>query len=172
MPKELATADQKIARLAARQHGVVSIAQLIAAGLQPSAVTLRLNAGRLHRVYRGVYAVGHAALSNEGRWLAAVLVGGECAVLSHRSAAELWKLLPASGGPVEVTVPGRSGRAKRQGLRIHHSSSLLFAVTTRRDGIALTAPARTIADLQRTASPEDVRRAIRQANFVGLEFGQ
>ncbi|HET9120291.1 MAG TPA: type IV toxin-antitoxin system AbiEi family antitoxin domain-containing protein [Solirubrobacterales bacterium] len=85
--------DGAIARLAAHQHGVVSVQQLYAAGLSSSTVGDRVNAGRLHRVHRGVYAIGHPHLSDRGRWLAAVLASGKGAVLSHRSAGELWGIL-------------------------------------------------------------------------------
>jgi hypothetical protein len=85
--------DAGVARFAARQHGVVSVSQLLAAGLTRTAIARRVAARRLHPVFRGVYAVGHAGLSNEGRWIAAVLACGEGAALSHRSAAELWAML-------------------------------------------------------------------------------
>jgi hypothetical protein len=65
--------DQRVAELAGRQWGVVSLAQLRAAGLSYDAVRSRVRAGRLHRLHHGVYAVGHTVLRREGRWLAAVL---------------------------------------------------------------------------------------------------
>lgn|SRR5262245_1751979 len=68
--------DAVIAEIATRQHGVLSVMQLHAAGADSSAIKRRVAAGRLHRVHRGVYAVGHARLSNEGRWMAAVLTSG------------------------------------------------------------------------------------------------
>jgi predicted transcriptional regulator of viral defense system len=99
------SADAVIARIAGRQHGIVTLAQLVnEAGLTPRAVSHRVAADRLHRVYRGIYAVGHTALGNEGRWMAAVLACGEGAVLSHRSATELWGLLPPLEGRVDVTT--------------------------------------------------------------------
>ena len=78
-----------IARIAARQHGVVRYDQLRWAGLVPSAITRRVRSGRLHRLHRGVYAVGHTDLTREGKWIAAVFACGEGAVLSHESAAHL-----------------------------------------------------------------------------------
>jgi predicted transcriptional regulator of viral defense system len=99
MHQQLASPDRLVAQIAARQHGVVTFAQLLSAGLTPKGITRRVAAGRLHRLYRGVYAVGHAGLSSEGRWFAAVAACGERTVLSHRSAAELLRLLPAKTGP-------------------------------------------------------------------------
>ena len=83
-----AKADAAVAAIAARQHRVVTLTQLTEADLSQTQVRNRLRAGRLHRIHRGVYAVGHRGLSIEGRWMAAVLAGGPRAVLSHRSAAE------------------------------------------------------------------------------------
>ena len=77
--------DVLIARLASAQHGIVRLDQLRALGLDPRAVSKRVKHGRLHRVYRAVYAVGHAALSRDGEWLAAVLASGHGAALGARS---------------------------------------------------------------------------------------
>jgi very-short-patch-repair endonuclease len=102
--------------------------------------------------------------------MAAVLACGENAVLSHRAAAELWGLLPTRAGPVDVTIPAPAGRRTRDGIRIHRSSSLHIALVTRRNGIPVTAAARTIEDLRRTASTDEVRRATREAQFRGLDL--
>src|SRR5829696_8977999 len=79
-------ADWAVAALADRQHRVVGRRQLIAVGLTESGIRARLERGRLHALHRGVYAVGHRLVGREGRWVAAVMSGGESAVLSHRSA--------------------------------------------------------------------------------------
>jgi very-short-patch-repair endonuclease len=171
MPNKLANRERLIAAVAARQHGLVTRAQLIAAGTLPSGITDRVQAGRLHRVYRGVYAVGHPGLSQEGRWMAATLAYGEGAVLSHRSAAELWEMLPARAASIHVTVSGDGGRAKRPGIHVHRSGALLPSQTTQRTGVPVTKPARTLQDLRRVTSVDDVRRAIRQAEFLGLDLG-
>jgi len=97
------------------------------------------------------------------------------AAISHRSAAELWGLLSPRGGLVDVSVCGDPGRSRRTGIRIHRSQLLLPAAVTSRNGIPVTNPAKTISDLRqvsvgRTAlvAPRQLRRAIRQANFLGL----
>ncbi len=162
--------DARIAAVAARQHGVVSIAQLRECGLSPTAVRERLRAGRLHRMHRGVYAVGHVAPSNERRWMAAVLALGGDAVLSHRSAAALWNLLPPRDGSVDVSLLSRNGR-RRPGIRIHRPLSLQAQETSRLRNIPATSPARTLADLKAMVSARDWRRAVRQADFLGLCAG-
>jgi hypothetical protein len=82
-----------LSEFAARQHGVVTRQQLRALGLSDGAIQNRIAARRLHRIHRNVYAVGHAALSPDGRRMAEVLACGEGAVLSHRTAAMLWGLV-------------------------------------------------------------------------------
>jgi very-short-patch-repair endonuclease len=163
--------DAEIARIARRQHGVVSINQLYAVGLSKSAVWKRSRAGRLHSLHRGVYAVGHTAPNNDRRWMAAVLALGAGGVLSHRSAAALWELMRPRNGPVDVSLPSRNGRRRREGIRIHRPVLLKAPETTRRRGIPVTSPARTLADLRATVPAEDLRRAIRQADVLGLPTG-
>ena len=157
--------------IAARQHGVATISQLRRDGLSEDAVLERVRTGRLHRVHRGVYAVGHPALSIEGRWMAAVLACGDTAALSHISAAALWRLLDPRNGPVHVSVPGDGGRRRRSGIRVHRLVSLRPDQITRTRGIPVTTSARTIADLRREVTPATLRRAIRQAEVLGLRTG-
>src|SRR4051812_27919053 len=103
--------DHAIAALAARQYGIVTRRQLGDLGLSRDDIDYRVAVGRLRVIQRSVYAVGHDRLMPEGRWLAAVFAGGEEAVLSHRSAARLWGLLPHNG-QIEVTAP--TNRRKRE----------------------------------------------------------
>jgi len=97
------------------------------------------------------------------------------AALSHRSAAELWELLPPRNGRVHITIPGDGGKRNRGGIWLHRSRLLLPAAVTSRNGIPVTTPAKTIADLRRVSTgkrrliaPRELRRAIRQANVLGL----
>jgi very-short-patch-repair endonuclease len=147
MREERAQPDLVVARIASKQHDVVTAEQLRAAGITRSGITRRVQAGRLHRVHRGVYAVDTPALTREGRWMAAVLACGEDAVLSHASAAALWSISPASPTWAHVTVPGNGGRRQRKGIVLHRSTTLSPADTTRRRGIPVTAHARTMRDL-------------------------
>jgi very-short-patch-repair endonuclease len=171
MRKKAATRDVQMAALAEMQHGVVTRRQLLAVGIGDSAIFRRVQGGRLHRVHQGVYAAGHPVISQEGRWMAAVLACEPDAVLSLRSAAEHWGLLKPQGGLVHVSVPTSSGRERREGLRIHRCHSLQPDETTWRHRIPITTPARTIADLRGTVPPEQYRRAVRQAEVKGLQTG-
>jgi len=162
-----ATADRRLAGIAQRQHGIVTGAQLAEVGIDKDGLHRRVQAGRLHRLHRGVYAVGHRSLSWRGLWLAAVLAVGEDAVLSHTSAVALWRFLRPIPGPVHVTVSGDGGRKKRRGLRIHRSRTLRPRDITRRHRIAVTVPARTIDDIRGEVDDYLFRRALRQAELAG-----
>ena len=85
-----------MAAVAGRQHGHVTRRQLQELGFDDASVSRRLKAGRLHRVYPGVYAVGHRRNAAIDRAAAAVLACGQGAVLSHASAAALWGFAQAA----------------------------------------------------------------------------
>jgi hypothetical protein len=156
--------DGAIAWLATRQHGVVSRAQLLAAGFGADAIQHRIVTQRLHPVFRGVYAAGHARLTRQGRWMASVLAAGEGAVLSHRSAAALWGLRQTNGR-VEVTIrPGRRGPPR---LTVHRSS-LPFDEVTEHDGIPVTTVSRTLLDSAAGMRPDQIERMLREAEFLRL----
>jgi very-short-patch-repair endonuclease len=141
---------------------VVSHAQLVWAGLTPSTISRRVREGWLHRVYRGVYAVGHRKLTREGRWMAAVLACGPGAVLSHESAAHLWGVSPTSPSIIHVTVRSTNGRKKRRGIRIHYATTLRSADGALRHN---TSHARTLRDLG--YGPEPTKSQLERA-FLSL----
>jgi very-short-patch-repair endonuclease len=187
------TPDARLAKIAARQHGVVTLGQIEEAGITREAAYKRARRGRLHRLHRGVYAVGHRAPSWRGRWMAAVLACGEGAVLSHHSAAALWDLLRPIEGAVHVSIPTTSGLKKRRGIHLHRCPSLSTPtsrepspspsslpseggrgrrLTTYRHNIPVTTIQRTIDDLRvsRLLPPHLLRRAIRQAEHKGVHL--
>lgn len=116
-----APVDAGVAVLAERQYGIVSRWQLLALGMSSSQIQDRVAASQLHRIHRGVYAVGHRKLTLKGHWMAAVLTGGPEALLSHRAALALWELRRSESGLIDVTVPSRGGRRGVQGVRVHRS---------------------------------------------------
>lgn len=157
--------DQAIGALADQQYGVVTLSQLRGLGLSPSSVRDRVAAGRLRRLYRGVYAFGHAALRPEGRILAAVLACGPGAVASHRAAADLRGLLQSARASVDVTSPGRAPR-RRNGIDVHGSRTLAPADITAVRGIPCTSVARTLLDLADVVDRRRLERACEQAEIL------
>lgn len=184
MVRKPAPIDLRIAAVARTQHGIITTRQLLAAGLSTAAISKRVRNGRLHRLHQGIYAVGHLGIDEKSHWMAAVLACGPGAVLSHGAAAVHWQLLRPLEGPVDVTVPTHSGRERRRGIRIHRCATLgaTFQTTgsqtrpaplvTVRDRIPVTTVARTLVDIRATLAPYLVRRAIRQAEFLGLALGE
>jgi len=160
--------DRRIAEIAAHQHGVVSLNQLLAAGLGRGAIAHRGRAGRLHSVHRRVYAVGHPRLAREGRWLAATLACGEGALLSHRSAAARWELRPSAANIVDVTLTSRAGRKPRPGIQIHRPCVLDDADRASHRGIPVTSVPRTLVDLAETVSQTSLARAVERAEALRL----
>jgi very-short-patch-repair endonuclease/predicted transcriptional regulator of viral defense system len=138
------------------QHGVVTRAQLRALGLSPEAIKSRVRRGTLRRLHVGVYAPGHAALRDEGRWLAAVLACGEGATLSHLSAARLWGFSSVPADPaVHVTVART--HVGRPGVVVHRAR-LTGADRTVRRGVPVTTPARALVDLADVVPVAQLRR--------------
>ena len=149
--------------LAGRQHGIVARWQLIELGFGPRSIEHRVAHGRLHLVMRGVYAVGWPRLTEKRRWMAAVLACGEGAALSHRSAAALWGIGGEKRGRIDVSVRRRC-ELRRPGLRIRGRPTLAAKDVVRRDGIPVTAVARTLVDLATELDPLGIERAVNEAD--------
>jgi hypothetical protein len=150
---------------------VVTLPQLQLLGLGKGGVAKRAREGRLHRIHRGVYAVGRPALTLRGRWMAAVLAYRPGAVLSHRSAAALHGLRPDHRAKIDVSVPGRCAR-RRPGIDVHVTSTLTEADITTVHGIPCTTVARTLVDLGDVAPARAVEQAVDQAEVLRLFDGR
>jgi very-short-patch-repair endonuclease len=133
-------------------------------GLGRGAIEDRVARGSLHPVYRGVYAVGHGLLSRHGRWMAAVLAAGPDAVLSHRSAAELWGIRNSARSPIEVIAPRQR---RRPGIQARHIV-LPPDETTVEHGIPVTNPARTLFDLAAVVTQQQLEHALNEAEIRRL----
>jgi predicted transcriptional regulator of viral defense system/very-short-patch-repair endonuclease len=164
MREEVRT-HQRLATLAAKQHGVVSARQLQRLGYSTAAVGRAKQAGRLHRVHRGVYAVGHARLTAHGRCLAAVAACGRGALLSHASAAWLWGLL--SPCPTEVDVTAATRRHRRNSIRVHFAT-LTDEDRSKSEAVPVTAVPRTLLDLAATGRHSRLDHAVQQAERLDL----
>lgn len=156
--------DAFIAWLAERQHGVVATWQLLAAGLTHREIEVRLRKRQLHSIYRGVAAVGHTTISQEGRWMAGALAGGPGAALSHRAAGAHLQLCRWRGAP-EVTVP--TWRRSTPRLRFH-SSALPVDEVGIRGGIPITTVPRTLLDLASILDRRGLERALNEAEVRQL----
>ncbi len=129
------------------------------------AIEERLRLGRFHSVHRGVYAVGHRALTWHGRVMAAVLACGRGAVLSHRSAAQIWGLLPRRAIAIEVTKP----KAVRGGRGIRPHQAVLLADEIRDvDGIPVTSAPRTLLDVAAIVDEHELESAWNEMEVRGL----
>lgn len=155
--------DLAIGALAERQHGVVRRRQLLELGVGSGAIDRRLKLGRLRPVHRGVYTIGHRLLTQDGRWMAAVLACGPHAVLSHRAAAALWGM--RGHIRTEVTVPG--GQRGRSGMTVHRAALPPDERTTHR-GIPTTTVPRTLLDLSAVVKRNELRGALREAEHQRL----
>jgi Transcriptional regulator, AbiEi antitoxin/Protein of unknown function (DUF559) len=151
--------------LASRQHGVVTREQLLRLGVRPQGIKHRLARGRLHRVHRGVYAVGRPDLIRDGEWMAAVLACGDGAAISHATAAALWGIR-RDQGPIEVSVP-RSRTPVRPGIVVHRRRRIGAELTTRR-GIPVTTPVRTLVELALRLDRDRLEAAISEADKLDL----
>jgi very-short-patch-repair endonuclease len=176
MGRESRRNPAEIWRLAARQHGVISRRQLLSAGLSCDQIDTRIGRGRLHRTWRGVYAVGRPQLTLRGWWMAAVLACGDHALLSHDSAAALWAIrtmkkdLKAENRPppeIHLSVLGPSSHSRPR-IRIHRRTALPPGDRTQRDGIPVTSPARTRIDLGARLNAPELESAVNEADKLGL----
>jgi very-short-patch-repair endonuclease len=161
------TSSTKVWELAARQHGVVARAQLISLGYRAQAIKRRVASGRLHPVWRGVYAVGRPQLGRHGLWMAAVLTCGAGAALSDGSAGALLGIVRDSR-VIEVTVPVSVARRGRVGIAIHRRATLAAEDVTDHLGIPVTSAIRTLVDLASRLDNERLERAIGEADKLDL----
>ncbi len=162
--------------LADRQHGVVTHAQLRGLGMGGEAIRHRVASGRLHRLTRGVYAVGRPGLTDRGRWMAAVSACGLLALLSHRSAAALHGIRRRWSDPVEVVIPSHLVR-RRHGVHVYRRRPLRADVPDGTadllrpqvvDEIPVTSPVVTLVDLATCLPRGQLEAAINEADHRGL----
>jgi very-short-patch-repair endonuclease len=140
---------------------------LLDLGYSSKAIDHRIARGRLHPIWRGVYAVGRPDVTPRGRWMAAVLSCGRDAVLSHTSAAALWGIGSERRGKVEVSVPARVARSRPR-ILVHRRANLTSGDVTRYDGIPVTSPVPTLVDFATCVSRDRLEAAVSEADRLDL----
>jgi putative AbiEi antitoxin of type IV toxin-antitoxin system len=168
MPRVGAQSEQRaaaLASLAGSQHGIVEYRQMIRLGFTRREIQGMVRRQRLHRIHRGVYAVGHPRLTREGRYMAAVLACGPDAVLSHWSAAAVWGLLRPLEQVIAISAPAH--HRGPDGVKFHWTRKLDSRDRTIRDGIPVTTVPRTVLDLAALSNEPMVTRAANQADRGG-----
>ena len=160
-PKGPNRRDWVAGEIADRQHGVVTRWQLLAAGLSRRVIDGAIAAGRLRLLFRGVYTVGHAAVSPDGWCQAALLACGDESALGHRTACMKWSLRRTDLFPLSVIVPGDRGRKhdriQARRVKLDRRDWVAF------DGLRVTTPARTIVDMAGELSPTEMRELVERA---------
>jgi very-short-patch-repair endonuclease len=149
--------------LAARQHGVVSRAQLLAIGFSAKTIQRRLADARLHILWRGVYAVGRPDISRHGRLLAATLACGPDAFISHWSAAELWEIMASRPGPIHVSVIAAYDR-RLSGITVHRRVALSAGDVTESHRVPATTATRTLIDIATSSPRSQLEAAVNEAD--------
>jgi hypothetical protein len=154
-------------RLARAQHGVLTRSDLLRLGFSAKGIKHRVATGRLHPLASGTYAVGRPELSPRGRWMAAVLVCGDGAALSHRSAAELWGIGYEEKGRIDVSIRRRS-MIRRAGVKVRARPTLGAGSLVVRFGIPVTHPVQTLIDVATELKPLRLERAVNEADKLDL----
>lgn len=152
-------------RLARRQDWVISGEQLRTLGFSPEAIQHRLDCGRLHPIWPDVFAVGRPAVTDRGRWTAALLACGEDAALSHESAGTYCGICRGGTAPVHISVP-TDRRIRLEGIQAHRRE-LMPPVTTI-DGIRVIVPLFTVIDLAAHLDHEALTRAVNEADRLKI----
>jgi very-short-patch-repair endonuclease len=160
--------EELVAGIAARQHGVVTRAQLLEAGLTGRTIQGRLESGRLRPLHHGVYLAGPLA-PPLARELSAVLACGAGARASHRTAAALWEFAPRphEAHPVEVKVPNHRV-IRRPGIQVYRALEPWTRAPAAARGVPVTDPTETLLDLAAVLPAAELERTVARAERAGL----
>jgi predicted transcriptional regulator of viral defense system len=158
----MAKSDAKVrlGRVASRQWGRVTWAQIRELGVPEAIITAWLRAGYLHRIHPRVYAIGHRAPSVGADLAAALLYAGPGAMLSHATAAWWLGLIDDRPSTIHVSTPRRC--RSRRGLRVHQRRE---CTRVWHRGMPVTSVARTLLDYGSQASLSRTRKALANAEY-------
>lgn len=157
--------DRQIAWVAARQEQLITPEQLREIRLASPAITKRVRAGQLFFVHRGVLALHPPPYSDSQRYRAAMLATGPRSHVAGWAAAHLRRL--TERGPARVEVISPSGRGRQLEGVVVHRAEVTSADRITVNGIRCTNAARTIVDLARTTSTDDLEDLLLAADSMG-----
>lgn len=158
-----ATHEVSVADLARPHHGIVTFAELDAAGYSESEIRTMVDKGYLHRLRRGVFAVGHLALGDDARRMAMVRCAGDGAALTQFSAGACWQITRRHDHVVEIVVP--RDRHRFAGVSITVDTRLPSTAFTRYRNTPILTPTWTIVSLARRMGPGSLTRVLREASY-------
>ena len=159
--------DRKLAAVALAHHGIITLADVEAAGGNHNYVQARIDAGRWTVVHRGVYRLAGVAETYEAQVFAAICAAGPGAVASHFCAARLHGIGFARAIPELSIARGRFHRPKA--ITVHTSTDLESSSIVHIAGcIPTTDPNRTLLDLARRLRPNSLRHAVNDARRARL----
>ncbi len=162
MAAQVRKAELVIGVVASRSHGVVTRAELLAAGLTRHQIERCLRTGTLLAVHRGIYRVGHRAPNVLASYLAAVRAGGERALLADGAAGHVFGLLKGRPPPPAIVAPGER---RIPGVLVRRERGLSPADGTTFRAIPITTVPRTLVDLASILDFGDLARACHEAGI-------
>lgn len=134
-----------VTAVAAEQWGLVSTAQVDAAGCPPRTLERAIELGLLSRYRRGVYLTSGAPASVYQPILAACLAGGPSTVASFLASIWLWDFSQVRPDHLEVTTVLAPTRDLSD-VRVHTTSKLLPGDVDRRHRVPVTSAPRSALD--------------------------
>jgi predicted transcriptional regulator of viral defense system len=152
------------------QSGYFTSEQARAHGVSRQLLNHHVKQGRFGQIRRGLYRIRSFPSSQHDdireKWMA---VGPEKAIVSHESALALLELSDNIPDKVHLLVPRRyRGLRPPPGVLLHTFPDAEKVATLHRDGMTVTAPARTLVDVADELQPEQAEMAARQALSRGL----
>ena len=159
--------EGRVAALATAQGGVVGRRQVFLVGATHDWIAVRLRGRRWHPLHRGVYAVGHEALTVRGRAIGALLAAPPGALLADRTAAAIWEIGQDDLSLPHLLLPAAT-KVRPATLVAHRSRHIPRTDRRTRHGLPLTSPERTLLDMAETSAPAETARALREARVSGL----
>lgn len=161
-PYRVRIAEVRLVELAERQEGLLSRAQLDKL-LSGGQVSRWLHQGRIHRVYPGVYALGHRRTTERGRLIAALLYAGPGAALAGRSGTAWWEITKSQPRAIEVATPHR--RRSVPGVSVRFRPRL---ERVKHRGLPVVPLPQALLDLALLVPRRALRKALAEADYLGI----